>query len=145
MDTNKLKRFASEARNIIISGVNQRLTALGFQMDGSVTEMPELKGGGAVFMGDVQTEDFYYKWMSLYHRVQRHSSREVVEEAAYTWFNRLVAIRIMAKNELIQPVLEYESEDVRIPLLVTEARQGRMPQMNEESRQKLETLLLMTR
>jgi len=142
MDTNKLKRFASEARNIIISGVDQRLTALGFQIDGSVTEMPELKGGGAVFMGDVQTEDFYHKWMSLYHRVQRHSYREVVEEAAYTWFNRFIAIRIMVKNELVPPVLEYESEDARIPLLVTEARQGRMPQMNEESRQKLETLLL---
>ncbi len=142
MDTNKLKRFASEARNILISGVNQRLSALGFSMDGSVTEMPELKGGGAIFMGDIQTEDFYHKWMSLYHRVQSHSYREVVEETAYTWFNRLVAIRIMVKNELVPPVLEYESEGVRIPLLVTEARQGRMPQMNEESRQKLDTLLL---
>ena len=142
MDTNRIKRFATEARNILLSGVVQRLTALGFQPDGTVTEKPELLGGGAVFMGEVQSEDFYHKWMSLYQRMQSHSFREVAEEAAYTWFNRLVAIRIMVKNGLIPPVLEYESEEVRIPVIVTESRQGRMPQMGEADRQKLDALLL---
>lgn len=142
MDTNKIKKFATEARNILLSGVVQRLTALGFQPDGTTTEKPELLGGGSVFMGEVQSEDFYRKWMSLYKRIQDHSFREVAEEAAYTWFNRLVAIRIMVKNGLIPPVLEYESEEVRIPVIVTEARQGRMPQMDEAERQKLDALLL---
>lgn len=142
MDTNKLKRFATEARNILLSGVVQRLAALGFQSDGTATEKPELLGGGAVFMGEVQSEDFYHKWMSLYQRMQSHSFREVAEESAYTWFNRLVAIRIMVKNELIPAVLEYESDEVRIPVIVTEARQGRMPQMDEADRQKLDALLL---
>lgn len=142
MDTNRIKRFATEARNILLSGVVQRLTALGFQPDGTATEKPELLGGGSVFMGEVQSEDFYHKWMSLYQRMQSHSFREVAEEAAYTWFNRLVAIRIMVKNGLIPPVLEYESEEVRIPVIVTEARQGRMPQMDGASRQKLDALLL---
>ena len=142
MDTNKLKRFATEARNILLNGVVQRLTALGFQPDGTATEKPELLGGGSVFMGEVQSEDFYHKWMSLYKRMQNHSFSEVAEEAAYTWFNRLVAIRIMVKNGLIPPVLEYESEEVRIPVIVTEARQGRMPQMDEANRQKLDSLML---
>lgn len=142
MYTNRIKRFATEARNILLSGVVQRLTALGFQPDGTATEKPELLGGGSVFMGEVQSEDFYHKWMSLYQRMQSHSFREVAEEAAYTWFNRLVAIRIMVKNGLIPPVLEYESEEVRIPVIVTEARQGRMPQMDEANRQKLDALLL---
>lgn len=142
METNRLKRFASEARNILMNGVKQRLTALGFQTDGSLsTELPELMGGGSVFMGEVQSEDFYHKWMSLYQRIQSHSYREVIEETAYTWFNRLMAIRIMVKNELVPPVLEYESDEVRIPLIVSEARQRRFPQMNDESRQKLEALL----
>lgn len=142
METGKIKKFATEARNILLSGVAQRLAALGFRPDGTVTEKPELLGGGAVFMGEVQSEDFYHKWMSLYQRMQSHSFREVAEEAAYTWFNRLVAIRIMVKNGLIPPVLEYESDEVRIPVIVTEARQGRMPQMDEASRQKLDALLL---
>ena len=142
MDTGRLKRFATEARNRLLNGVVQRLAALGFQSDGTATEKPELLGGGAVFMGEVQSEDFYHKWMSLYRRMQSHSFREVAEEAAYTWFNRLVAIRIMVKNELIPAVLEYESDEVRIPVIVTEARQGRMPQMDEADRQKLDALLL---
>lgn len=142
MDINKLKRFATEARNILLNGVKQRLAAIGFKPDGTVTEMPQLLGGGAVFMENVQSEDFYHKWMSLYQRMQSHTFREVAEEAAYTWFNRLVAIRIMAKNGLISDVLKYESEDVHVPVLVTEARQGRMPQMDEASRQKLDALLL---
>lgn len=142
MDTNRLKRFATEARNILIGGVVQRLAALGFQPDGSTTEKPELMDGGAVFMGEVQTEDFYHQWMSLQAQVQHRSFREVAEEAAYTWFNRLVAIRIMVKNELVPAVLEYESDEVRIPLIVTEARQGRLPQMDEAQRRKLDALLL---
>ena len=142
METGKIKKFATEARNILLSGVVQRLAALGFQSDGTATEKPELLGGGAVFMGEVQSEDFYHKWMSLYQRMQSHSFREVAEESAYTWFNRLVAIRIMVKNELIPAVLEYESDEVRIPVIVTEARQGRMPQMDEADRQKLDALLL---
>lgn len=142
METGKIKKFATEARNILLNGVVQRLAALGFQSDGTATENPELLGGGAVFMGEVQSEDFYHKWMSIYRRMQSHSFREVAEEAAYTWFNRLVAIRIMVKNELIPAVLEYESDEVRIPVIVTEARQGRMPQMDEADRQKLDALLL---
>ncbi|MFZ1237265.1 MAG: BREX-1 system adenine-specific DNA-methyltransferase PglX [Prevotella sp.] len=141
MDTNKLKRFAGEARNILIDGVKQRLSALGIREDGTIAEKPELKDGGAVFMGDTQTVDFYDQFESLSNQLKNHSYCDVIEEVAYTWFNRLVAIRIMAKNGLIPPVLEYESEQDRIPVLVSDARQGRMPQMNEESRQKLEVLL----
>ena len=142
MDTNRLKRFATEARNILMQGVAHRFTALGFLPDGNVTEEPLPMGGGATFMGDTVSEDFYKKWCSLQHAVKRHSIEEVAEEAAYTWFNRMVAIRIMVKNGLISPVLQYESEGVNIPLLVSEARQGRMPDMSTDDQRKLEDLLL---
>ena len=142
MDTNRLKRFATEARNILMQGVAHRFTALGFLPDGNVTEEPLPMGGGATFMGDTVSEDFYQKWCSLQRAVKAHSIEEVAEEAAYTWFNRMVAIRIMVKNGLISPVLQYESEGVHIPLLVSEARQGRMPEMNVDDQRKLEDLLL---
>ena len=141
MDTNRLKRFATEARNILMQGVVHRLSALGFLPDGSVTEEPQQQGGGATFMGDIVTQDFYDKWQSLHHAVTERSIAEVAEEAAYTWFNRLVAIRILVKNGLASPVLEYESEDVLVPLLVSEARQGRMPEMDADSMRKLTELL----
>ena len=92
-------------------------------------------------MGDTVTEDFYHKWQSLAAAIRRHGLKDVVEEAAYTWFNRLMAIRIMTKNGLIPPVLQYESPGVYVPLIVSEARQGRLPQMSEEERSKLMPLL----
>ena len=141
MDTNRLKRFATEARNILMQGVAHRFTSLGFLPDGSVTEEPQPMGGGATFMGDTVSEDFYLKWCSLQRAVNAHSIEEIAEEAAYTWFNRLVAIRIMVKNGLIAPVLQYEGDGVRIPLLVSEARQGRMPDMNADDQRKLGDLL----
>ena len=141
METNKLKRFATEARNILMQGVAHRFTALGFQLDGTPVEEPQLLGGGATFMGDTVTEDFYHKWQSLAAAIRRHGLKDVAEEAAYTWFNRLMAIRIMTKNGLIPPVLQYESPSVYVPLIVSEARQGRLPQMSEEERSKLMPLL----
>ena len=142
MDTGKLKRFATEARNILMKGVKHRLQSLGFDLKtGQAVEMPVSVEGGAVFMNDTVSTDFYVRWMSLYNNVQSRSIKEVAEEAAYTWFNRFMAIRIMAKQDFIAPVLEYESEDVRVPAIVSEARQGRMPQMKEAVRTQLMELL----
>ena len=141
MDTGRLKRFATEARNILMQGVVHRIQALGFQADGTPIEEPQLFAGGATFMGDTVSEDFYNKWLSLKMAVITHSLEEIAEEAAYTWFNRLVAIRIMVKNNLIAPILQYESEGVMVPLLVSEARQGRMPSMSADEQRKLLALL----
>lgn len=142
MDTGKLKRFATEARNILMKGVKHRLQSLGFDLKtGQAVEMPVSVEGGAVFMNDTVSTDFYVRWMSLYNNVQSRSIKEVAEEAAYTWFNRFMAIRIMAKQDFIAPVLEYESEDVRVPAIVSEARQGRMPEMKEAVRVQLMELL----
>ena len=142
MDTGRLKRFSTEARTILMQGVKNRLQALGFDLKtGKTEELPQEMDGGAVFMNDVVSTDFYRKWMSLYQNVQARSIREVAEEAAYTWFNRFMAIRIMEKRGFIAPVLEYESEDIHIPAIVNEATQGRLPQMTETVHSQLMDLL----
>lgn len=142
MDTNRLKRFATEARTILMQGVKNRLQTLGFDLKtGKPSEMPQAMEGGAVLMGEIVSMDFYHRWMSLYRNIQSRSIKEVAEEAAYTWFNRFMAIRIMEKQDFASLVLEYESEEVRVPMIVSEARQGRMPQMSEEVRDKLMGLL----
>ena len=84
MDTGKLKRFATEARKILMQGVAHRLSALGFQPDGTNTEEPQQQGGGATFMGKTVSQDFYDKWQSLRHAVGERGIRVVAEEAAYT-------------------------------------------------------------
>ena len=142
MDTNRLKRFATEARNILMQGVKNRLQAIGFDLKtGTPSEMPQKMEGGAVFMGDTVTTDFYSRWMSLYNNICARGIKQVAEEAAYTWFNRFMAIRIMQKQGFISPVLAYESEEVSVPVIVSEARQGRMPQMTADVHDKLMALL----
>lgn len=153
MDTNRIKRFATEARNILKAGIAAKITTLGFDKNGNVAEenKPQLMQGGSLWNEQLQTEGFYYQWMSLYNRIQQKGISEVYEEAAYTWFNRLCAIRILQKNNLCSPVLAY-ADAARTPVIVDEARQGRIPQMflspdnggnegGEELRQRLVELL----
>lgn len=142
MDTNRIKRFATEARNILKAGIAAKITTLGFDKNGNVAEenKPQLMQGGSLWNEQLQTEGFYYQWMSLYNRIQQKGINEVYEEAAYTWFNRLCAIRILQKNNLCSPVLAY-ADAARTPVIVDEARQGRIPQMKEELRQRLMELL----
>lgn len=142
MDTNRIKRFATEARNILKAGIAAKITTLGFDKSGNVAEenKPQLMQGGSLWNEQLQTVGFYYQWMSLYNRIQQKGISEVYEAAAYTWFNRLCAIRILQKNNLCTPVLAY-ADAARTPVIVDEARQGRIPQMKEELRQRLVELL----
>ena len=142
MDTNRIKKFAIEARNVLKAGVAAKLMTLGFKKDGSVSEdmMPTLLQGGCIWNGRTETEGFYHRWMSLYERVQRKGLNEVYEEVAYTWFNRFVAIRILRKNGLSEPVLDFV-DTANTPRIVDQARSGQIPQMNEEDRLHLVELL----
>lgn len=143
MDTNKLKRFAGEARVKLKAGVASMLQLYGFDANGNASTMPERITGGAIFNGTTITDEtFYDKWMSLYNAIQAHGVKEVYEEVAYTWFNRFMAIRIMRKNGFINPVLEYSNPELRIPNIVADARRGNIPPMQEVDRRRLQTLLL---
>lgn len=142
MDTSKIKRFATEARNILKAGIAAKIMTLGFDRKGNVTEehRPQLMQGGTLWNGKLCTEGFYHQWMSLFSRIQQKGINEVYEEAAYTWFNRLCAIRILQKNNLCSPVLQY-ADAARTPVIVDEARQGHLPPMKEDLRQRVIELL----
>jgi hypothetical protein len=149
METSQLKRFATEARTNLLKGVTDRLKMLGFDEKGHVDDdaRPELLQGGVLFRGQIKSGDgFFKKWTALELAIKNHPHgakvgfRQVAEEAAYTWFNRFVAIRILQKNKLIEPQLAY-AEGGRIPLIVENARQGRLPKLDETERAELDTLL----
>lgn len=142
MDTNKIKRFATETRNILKTGIAAKIMTLGFDRKGNVAEehRPQLMQGGTLWNGKLYTEGFYHQWMSLFNRVQQKGINEVYEEAAYTWFNRLCAIRILQKNNLCSPVLQY-ADAARTPVIVDQARQGHLPPMKEDLRQRVIELL----
>ena len=142
MQTNAIKRFATEARNKLKEGIAAKIRTLGFDKNGNVADehRPQLMQGGTHWNGQLLPETFYHQWTSLYHRIQQKGISEVYEEAAYTWFNRLCAIRILQKNDLCAPVLDY-TDAARTPFIVDEARQGRIPEMNNEMRSRLSDLL----
>lgn len=142
MDTNRLKKFAIEARNILKAGIAAKLTSLGFDNKGEVAKnlRPQLLQGGTLWNGRTLSEGFYHQWMRLYEEVQAKGVNEVYEQAAYTWFNRLVAIRILQKNGLCEPVSTY-ADSAHTPQIVNQARQGLFPPMEEASKRHLLELL----
>ena len=142
MDTNRLKKFASEARAILKRGVAAKMLSLGFDNNGHIdeSEMPILIQGGSIFRGQQYSEAFYHQWISLYKRIKEKGIKEVYEEAAYTWFNRFMAIRILQKNGLAEPVLDFV-DVARTPHIVDAARMGHHPQMSAADEEQLRTLL----
>ena len=137
MDTSKLKRFATEGRNKILKGVKEKLRKLGFDDKGETEFYPQQLQGATLYRGQQLEESFYGKWIALHEAIVRHGVRAVCEEVAYTWFNRLVAVRILQMNGFIDWVLTFDNPDIRVPHLVSEARQGRFPQMEPGDRLRL--------
>lgn len=141
MDTNKLKRFATEARNKIRQGVVHKLLTLGFNARGEADEFPRKLQGSTLFRGQQLEESFYDQWIALYEAIQKHGLKAVYEEVAYTWFNRFVAIRILQMNGFIDRVLVFDNPDIRVPHIVTEARQGRFPVLSASEQLRLRNII----
>lgn len=139
MDTARLKRFATEARTKIKQGVTLMIRQWGFDADGNVMEEPQLLQGGTLFRNQViGDEDVYHRWCALRNKIQQAGLRNVYEEAAYTWFNRFVAIKILSKNELLESYLDYEAADGKpTPIIITQARRGILPEMSDYNRRRV--------
>lgn len=141
METAKLKRFATEARINLMEGVMRKLRVLGFDDNGNaVGREPELISGATLWRGEEYPEDFHAQWSELARQLRTHGVREVVEEAAYIWFNRMVAIRILAKNNLCEPIL-VQDETTGMPKLLTDARMGIVPDMDAQHHRRFEKLM----
>jgi hypothetical protein len=125
METKNIKSFAKQARLLLLDGVLQRLKYWGFNEDGSNDQDMQTMQGGYVFRGQVFTDaSVPTKWKKLKKRLNdKQAVQDVIEEAAYTWFNRLMAIKILEENQYIDPCLQFTSE-MRTPLLVQNAKRG---------------------
>jgi hypothetical protein len=108
-----------------MEGVKQRLTYWGFDEDGSTTIEVKPTVGGYEFRGDLFTDvSVPPKWNKLKAKLtNKQAVQDTIEEAAYTWFNRIMAIKILEKRGYIPPTLAYVA-DIRTPQLVQEAKRG---------------------
>lgn len=140
MKTSELKKFATEARSNLMDGVRLKLRRLGFDERGHAVKTPELISGGTIWNGEEYPEAFHAQWSALRDMLLKRGVREVVETAAYTWFNRMVAIRILAKNNLCEAILTND-EMTGMPRLLAEARMGRVPEMTDQQRRRFDWLM----
>ncbi len=141
METTKLKRFATEARAKLRAGVATKIRSLGFDADGNAVPgmEPTPMVGGCTWNGQILPSAFAEQWEALRRRLKAKGLKEVVEEGAYTWFNRLMAIRILSMNGIAEPVLRFVDE-ARTPKIVDDARQGRVIAMPDQQMQRLRKL-----
>ena len=63
------------------------------------------------------------------------------EEAAYAWFNRLVAIRILEENELVTSEVLTPVDDIRTLQILLDAQQGDLPPLDDTETEIVDLLL----
>ena len=136
------KTFAQESRNLLMDGVAKKLLYWGFDTTGNVLEQPNKLSGGYTFRGEVFDDpNVPQLWESLKHAVQHKGIEVVVEEAAYTWFNRMMALRIMVKNGYEQPQLENVIGMEHTPVILQKARQGHYGFLNTVEQERLKKII----
>ena len=140
MNTNQIRKFATEARILLLKGVSNSLRSF-FRENGEPIIEPKPVQGGCAFGAQTKDEAFLRRWQSLQHQITLHGFRWVVEQVAYTWFNRLVAINILAKNNLAEPMLQFANPSLRVPYIVEQARAGHFPEMSAADIATLRELL----
>lgn len=140
MNTNQIRKFATEARVHLLKGVSNSLRSF-FRENGEPIIEPKPVQGGCAFGAQTKDEVFLRRWQSLQHQITLHGFRWVVEQVAYTWFNRLVAINILAKNNLAEPMLQFANPSLRVPYIVEQARAGHFPEMSAADIATLRELL----
>ena len=129
MNKNAIKKFSIDARNKLIASVTDKAGMLGITPDscseaitkGADFEVYKTAAGTEVTLNKKQCE----QRRKLADQIHARSFEAVVEEVAYTWFNRICAIRFMEVNDYMYPVrvrvLSSEKEGKNEPDVVTMA------------------------
>lgn len=92
MDKNAIKKFAVWARRELIERVSQKAMQYGIEKDNIVDVAADSVGG------KVLTDTQKNQRRALISQINAKGYEEVMEEVAYTWFNRLIALRFMEVN-----------------------------------------------
>lgn len=135
MDKTILKEFAIDSRNKLIKEIKNRASMIGITEEGIEAPLSESTSDMLVFdIKAIETYKIYGKEVRQYEElVKELEKREensdystayetLVEEVAYTWFNRLIAIRFMEVNNYMPDrirVLSSGIEGVNEPEIVT--------------------------
>lgn len=142
MNKTAIKNFAVWARNKLIADISYKAGLLGITEKGIKDPLPQ--STSAVQFFDIGTKEpnsitgvEIEQRRKLVEEIERKAKQDkyadaykgVIEEVAYTWFNRLIAIRFMEVNDYLPTrirVLSSESKDKIEPDLVTYALEANL-------------------
>ena len=121
MDKNKIKSYAVWARRAMIEAVKDRAFKVGIE-ENKIHDIERLQGGFKI----VGREEIFN--IPSTHRdtlvklINEKGYEQVIEEVAYTWFNRFMGLRFMEVNEYLPTgvrILSSENEGKTEPDVLT--------------------------
>lgn len=147
MNKTAIKNFAVWARNKLIADISYRAGLIGITESGIASALPQSTGTTEFY--DIGTAEPYSisgdavrqrrRLVELIERKEKETDyktayKYIIEEVAYTWFNRLIAIRFMEVNDYLPShirVLSSESGKME-PDLVTNPYDADLEFTNDE-------------
>jgi len=128
MNKAAIKKFAVEARKKLITSVKDKAALIGITKE-DITKAISSGADYAVFPTQIGIETTLFgkelkQRENLVNRINEKGYESVMEEVAYTWFNRIIAIRFMEVNDYLPSrirVLSSESKGKFEPDIVTQA------------------------
>ena len=113
MNKSSLKIFAIEARKELMEKMKTRLEILGITENG--IEKAKVIGKEVEIKGTLYPKESY---VSLIRKYKQVGYEELIEESAYTWFNRLTALAFMEANRYIDEKMIFNNGVKNEPAII---------------------------
>jgi len=99
MNTSELKAYAPKARRDFIAAITKQAQKYGVTKD--LTHPVQINGDVCVVNGKAFPASLAQRIKQLGERVNSQGFAQTMEQIAYSWFNRLIAIRYMELNDYL--------------------------------------------
>ena len=128
MNKNAIKKYAIWARRELIDRVSKKAMRYGISPDSAAD--PDAFSVDGRLLSDTEQR----QRRALIARVAAHGYAQTMEEAAYTWFNRLTALRFMEVNGYLPSHVRVFTDDAGAfrPQILTEAIHLELPGLDME-------------
>ena len=128
MNKSAIQRFAIWARTELIAQVSQRAYQYGITKDGYGEQNAVTVGGRAL------TTDEQRQRKELVEQIRSKGYTQVMEEVAYTWFNRFIALRFMEVNNYLPSHIRVFSDSTGAfkPEILSDVLHLDLPGLNRE-------------
>lgn len=121
MDKNKIKSFAIWARRSLIASVSEKANSIGIY-ENEIKEAKFVQGGFIVEGREDIVPVSIENRNALINKIKEKGFEQVMEEIAYTWFNRFMGLRYMEVNDYLPTgvrILSSEVEGKKEPDVLT--------------------------